>query len=180
MSSMKRDLWRDCSWWCMLFGWMVYVSTYYSWREHHRYCRTTLSIMSLGWISAIQCNWLSWSNWYRTADLTLPCVCSATKMPNIKHPYQLLPYEIIGDCLSPTSYILLLYGKIIFIYIIVISTKMCLKSKLQRCLYVNFYQRYEDLWTGSTQQGGWVGPCPTPAGSSTAWPVMHETATRQL
>ena len=43
-----------------------------------------------------------------------------------------------------------------------------------------FYQSYEDLWTRSTQLGGWVGPCPTPAGSSTAWPVMHETATRQL
>ena len=24
-----------------------------AWREHHRYCRTTLSIMPLGWISAI-------------------------------------------------------------------------------------------------------------------------------
>ena len=69
-----------------------------SWREYHRYCRTTLSIMSLGWRSAIQCNWLRWSNWDRTADLTASCVCSATKMLNIKHPYQLHPYERSGDC----------------------------------------------------------------------------------
>ena len=27
-----------------------------------------------------------------------PCVCSATKMPNIKHPYQWHPYEMSGDC----------------------------------------------------------------------------------
>ena len=41
-----------------------------------------------------------------------------------------------------------------------------------------FCQSYEDFWR-STQRGRWVGPCPTPAGSSTAWPVMHETATHQ-
>ena len=86
----------------------------------------------------------------------------------------------MGAALSPTSYILLLCRKLIFIYIIVISGKMYLKSKLQRCLYVNFYQSYEDLWTGSTQQGGWVDPCPTPAGSFTAWSVMHETVNRHI
>ena len=58
-----------------------------AWRDHHRYRRTTLSIMPLRWIFAIQCTWLRWSNWDRTADLTSPCVCSATKMPNTKHPY---------------------------------------------------------------------------------------------
>ena len=48
---------------------------------------------------------------------------------------------------------------------------MYINSKLQQCLYVKFYQSYEDLWTGSTRQGGWVGPWSTPAGSSTgdAW-----------
>ena len=136
--------------------------------------------MPLGWMSTIQCNWLRWSNWDRTADLTSPCVCSASKMPNIKHPYQLHPYEMSGDCPESNHYILLLCRKLIFIYIIRIAGKMYQKSKLQWCLYMNFYQSYEDLWTGSTQQEGWVGPCPTPAGSSTAWPVMHGTATRQL
>ena len=71
------------------------------WREYHRcmYYRTTLSIMSPGWRSAIQYNWLRWSNWERTADLILPCVCSPTKMlKKIKHPYQLHPYERSGDC----------------------------------------------------------------------------------
>ena len=48
----------------------------YPWREHHRYSRTTLSIMSMGWRSVNQCNWLRWSNWDRTADLTAPCVFS--------------------------------------------------------------------------------------------------------
>ena len=71
---------------------------YVIWRENHRYCRTTLNIMPLGRLSAIQCNWLKWSNWDRTADLTLPCVCSATKMLNIKHPYQLHPFQMTGYC----------------------------------------------------------------------------------
>ena len=137
-------------------------------------------IMPLGWISAIPCNWLRWSNWDRTADLTLPCVCSATKMPKIKHPYQLHPYKMSGNCPESNQLHFIIIRKVIFIYINVISGKTYLKSKLQRYLYVIFYQSYEDLWTGSTQQGGLVGPCPTPAGSSTAWPVMHETATRQL
>ena len=126
----------------------------FTWREHQRYCRTTLSIMTLGWISAIQCNWLRWSNWDRTADFTSPCVCSATKMPNIKHPYQLHPYEMSGD--TPES------NQLYFIIMQEINIhlpncnllKMYLKSKLQRCLYVYFYQSNEDLWKGSTQQGG--------------------------
>ena len=63
---------------------------------------TTLSIMSLGRRSAIQCNWLSWLNWDRTTDPTAPCVCSVTEMLNIKHPYQMHPYERSGDC--PESY----------------------------------------------------------------------------
>ena len=33
-----------------------------------------------------------------TADLTSPYVCSATTMPNIKHPYQLHLYEMSWDC----------------------------------------------------------------------------------
>ena len=36
---------------------------------------------------------------------------------------------------------------------------MYLKSKLQRCLYVNFYQSYENVRTGSTQQ---AAPLPDP------------------
>ena len=124
--------------------------------------------MPLGWISAIQCNWLRWSNRDRTADLTSPCVCSATKCPTSNTLISCIHMRWGGTALSPTSYILLSCRKLIFIYIIIISGKMYLKSKLQRCLYVKFYQSYEDLWTGSTQQGGWVGPCLTPAGSSTA------------
>ena len=69
-----------------------------SWWEHHRYCWITLNIMPLGWLSAIQCNWLRWSNWDLTTDLTSPCVCTATKMIIIKHPYQSHPYEMNGDC----------------------------------------------------------------------------------
>ena len=58
----------------------------------------------------------------------------------------------VGTALSPTSYTLLSCRKLIFIYITVISGKMYLKSKLQRYLFMNFYQSYEDLWTRSTQQ----------------------------
>ena len=92
------------------------------WRENHHYCRTTLSIMPLGWLSAIQCNWLRWSNWDHTADLTSPCVCSATIRLNIKHPYQLHPFKMTGDCpQSNQLHFILVHRKLIFIYIIAIS-----------------------------------------------------------
>ena len=32
-----------------------------------------------------------------------------------------------------------------------------MKSKLQRCLYVHFYQSQIDLFTGSIEQRGWLG-----------------------
>ena len=82
------------NWIVLLFSWPF--CSCLAWPEHHCYCRTTVSIMLLGWMSAIQCDWVRWSNWDLTADLTSPCVCSATIMLNIKHPYQLHPYEMSG------------------------------------------------------------------------------------
>ena len=127
-----------------LFYWCAYGSpgltslwnsTMFAWREHHHFCRTTLSIMPLGWLSAIQCNWPRWSNWDRTDDLITTCVCSATIMLNIKHTgISCIHMRWVGTTLSPASYILLLCRKLIFIYIIVISGKIYLKSILRWCL----------------------------------------------
>ena len=68
-------------------AWLSDAIWRHTWWEHHRYHRTTLSIMPLGWMSTIQCNWLRWLNWDHTSDFTSPCVWSATIMLNIKHPY---------------------------------------------------------------------------------------------
>ena len=144
------------------------------WREHHRYYRTTLSIMPLHGMASRNSMQLTEvvklgpHHWPHS-----PCVCSGTKCSTSNTLISCIHMRWVGPALSPTSYILLLCRKLIFIYIIVISGKKYLKSKLQRCLYVTFTKSYEDLWTGSTQQRGWVGPCSTPAGSSIAWPVMH-------
>ena len=78
---------------------------WYSWREHHRYCRTTLSIMPLGKMSAIKCNWLRWSNSDLTTNLISPCVCSATKLFNIKQPISCIHIRWVGlPWVQPVSF----------------------------------------------------------------------------
>ena len=79
-----------CSTVCLMSQSFLYLQTHcikiLTWREHHHYCRTTLSIMPLGSMSTIQCSWLKWSKWDHTANLTSPFVCSAINMLNSKRP----------------------------------------------------------------------------------------------
>ena len=137
--------------------------------------------MPLGMMFAIQCNWLRWSNLDPTADLTSPCVCSATKMLNIKHHYHLHLFDMTGDCPgdSPTSYILLSRRKLIFIYIIVISRKIHMKSTFKWCLYVNSSKLWR-LVNKAYSAGSLSGPMSHTSMQPPAWSVMSETATRQL
>ena len=122
-----------------------FVENFSTWRENHHYCRTTLSIMSLGWLSAIQCKWLVWWSWDRTGDLSSPCVCSATKMLIIKHPYRWHPFEMTGDCPESNQLHFIIPWEINIYLHNCNLWKMYLKSKLQWCFYVNFYQSYDDL-----------------------------------
>ena len=119
-----------CSVWNFLywtFNLMTRTSTLL--QDHTEYNATRMDVRnSIDWGGQIGTAPLTWS---RPAFLQqLKCSISNTLIGCIRMRW-------VGSALSPTSYILSLSRKLIFIYMIVISGKMYLKSKLQQCLYVS-------------------------------------------
>ena len=116
--------------------------------------------MPLGWLSAIQCNWLRWSKWDLTTDLTSPVFVQQLKCSTSNTVISCIHLRWPGTALSPTNYILLSRRKLIVIYIIVISAKMYLKSKFQRCLYVNFINVMKTCAQGALSREAAWAPVP--------------------
>ena len=124
-----------------------------SWHEHPSYCRTTVGIRPLRSLSAVGLceTHLTTSSHHLTSLFAQHWAYSTSNT-------LMWSFDVrwLGTALSPTSNILQFCRIWVFIYIIIFSGKFHVKSKLQRCLYMNFYQSYEDLFTGCTQYRHWV------------------------
>ena len=108
-----------------------------TWREHPSYCRTTVGIRPLGFLSAVGfCKPHPTTSPHHLPSLFAQHWAYSTSNTLIYS----FDVRWLGTALSPTSYILQFCRIWIFIYIIIFSGKFYMKSKLQRCLYINFYQ----------------------------------------
>ena len=108
-----------------------------AWREHPSYCRTTVGIRPLGFLSAVGfCKPHPTTSPHHLPSLFAQHWAYSTSNTLIYS----FDVRWLGTALSPTSYILQFCRIWIFIYIIIFSGKFYMKSKLQRCLYINFYQ----------------------------------------
>ena len=113
------------------------VNCFKSWREHPSYCRTTVGIRPLGFLSAVGfCKPHPTTSPHHLPSLFAQHWAYSTSNTLIYS----FDVRWLGTALSPTSYILQFCRIWIFIYIIIFSGKFYMKSKLQRCLYINFYQ----------------------------------------
>ena len=98
-------------------------------QDHSRYKATGVLVRS----------WLMWTSHHLTTSP--PCLFSTEHTQHQRHLSNPLMWDDWGlFWVSPTSHSLQFWGKWIFIYIIIFSGKMYVKLKLQRCLYMNFYQ----------------------------------------